>query len=256
MPSLFVIASIAMIHALTIRAKGAQALALAACFVAIYTPVFAAEPAAPDPVPNPFSGEIRRFESWDKQNSWPTSAVLFTGSSSIRMWPTRESFPELTVINRGFGGSQISDVNHFFDRAVLKYKPEVIVLYAGDNDIAGGKSPEQVLDDFRTFVARVHNELPDTTIVYLPIKPSIARWKLWPAMSKANALIESLADADERLEYVDTATPMLGSDGKPRPELLRDDGLHMTPAGYQVWSKALAPVLEELVGEAAAPLAR
>jgi lysophospholipase L1-like esterase len=198
---------------------------------------------ATNPDPARFDPEIAAFEKWDRQNAVPRDAVLFVGSSSIRMWQTAESFPELPVINRGFGGSHISDVNHFADRIVLKYKPRTIVFYAGDNDIAAGKTPQQVADDFREFTARVHDRLPETQIMWLPIKPSIDRWKLWPEMQQANALVAELAEREDGLDVVDTATPMLGNDGKPRPDLFLDDGLHMNATGYRIWTETLSPHL-------------
>jgi lysophospholipase L1-like esterase len=202
--------------------------------------VFADE-STPDPAR--FDAEIREFESWDAKNAVPPNAILFVGSSSIRMWPTAESFPALPVINRGFGGSHISDVNHFAHRIVLKYKPRTIVFYAGDNDIAAGKSPQQVADDFLSFTKLVHDRLPDTRILFLPVKPSIARWKLWPQMQQANALVENLAERNEQLDYVDTATPMLTADKKPRNDIFLNDGLHMNAAGYRAWTEILAPHL-------------
>jgi lysophospholipase L1-like esterase len=131
---------------------------------------------------------------------------------------------------------------------VLKYKPRVIVFYSGDNDIAGGKSAQRVFDDFQKFVQLVHDELPDTRILVLSIKPSIARLKLWPAMKEANALLAKLADNNEHLEYVDIAAPMLGPDGQPRKELFRDDGLHLSAAGYELWNETLRPALKNLNG--------
>ena len=198
-----------------------------------------AQEAAHDPDPARFEAEIRAFEAWDRQNSFPKDSVLFVGSSSIRMWQTAESFPDLAVINRGFGGSHASDVNHFAPRIVLKYAPRTIVFYAGDNDLADGKSPQQVAADFERFVELVHAKLPDTEITYLPVKPSLARWKLWPQMQATNALVQAFIDGKERLAYVDTATPMLGADGRPRPELFLEDGLHMNAQGYQIWSDLL-----------------
>jgi lysophospholipase L1-like esterase len=196
-------------------------------------------------VPNPdrFEADIRAFEAWDRQNAFPRGAVVFVGSSSIRMWPTAESFPDVAVINRGFGGSHVSDVNHFTERIVVKYRPRLIVFYAGDNDIAANKSPQQVFDDFRTFVQRVLTRLPSTRILYLPIKPSVARWPMWPKMQATNKLVAELAKSDNQLDYVDTATPMLGRDGQPRRELFLDDGLHLNDKGYAVWSAVLAPML-------------
>jgi lysophospholipase L1-like esterase len=197
----------------------------------------------PAPDPTRFVAEINAFEAWDRQNSVPTGAVLFVGSSSIRMWKTAESFPDLPVINRGFGGSVITDATHFAPRIVVKYRPRVIVFYSGDNDIAAGMSPQKVFDDFRAFAELIHKKLPETRIIFLPIKPSLARWNKWPQMQEANALVAELANTDDRLDVVDTATPMLGADGQPRSELFLDDGLHMNEEGYAVWNEILAPAL-------------
>jgi lysophospholipase L1-like esterase len=212
-----------------------------ACGLARSACVFAE---TPDPAPSRFKPEIAAFEKWDRQNSFPPRAVLFVGSSSIRMWQTAESFPHLPVINRGFGGSHISDVNHFAARIVLKYKPRTIVFYAGDNDIADGKSPQQVAGDFQEFLRLVGDRLPDTRIIYLPIKPSIARWNVWPQMQIANQFVQKLAESDKRLLYVDTATPMLGADGKPHDDIFLDDGLHLNANGYRAWTQVLAPHLK------------
>lgn len=192
-----------------------------------------------DPDPARFTADIAAFEAWDRQNSAPQDAVLFVGSSSIRMWQTAECFPDLAVINRGFGGSHASDVNHFAERIVLKYAPRTIVFYAGDNDLADGKSPERVAGDFEQFVEIVHAKLPNTRIVYLPVKPSLARWKNWRKMQATNALVKQFIDVNKRLVYVDTATPMLGPNGEPRPEIFLEDGLHMNAQGYQIWSDLL-----------------
>jgi lysophospholipase L1-like esterase len=212
-------------------------LALTACVFASPTNVRAAD--APIPDPARFESEIAAFEAHDRQNSFSRDAVLFVGSSSIRMWPTAESFPDLAVINRGFGGSHASDVNHFVERIVVKYAPHTIVFYAGDNDIADGKPPAQIAADFRKFAALVHAKLPQTRIVFLPIKPSLARWKMWPQMKAANALVKEFAATDPRITVVDTATPLLGADGQPRPDLYLDDGLHLNAAGYAVWTALL-----------------
>jgi lysophospholipase L1-like esterase len=218
---------------------------IAACGLAAHAAPPNGEP-KPDPDPARFTADIAAFEAWDRQNSAPRDAVLFVGSSSIRMWQTAECFPDLAVINRGFGGSHTSDVNHFAEQIVLKYAPRTIVFYAGDNDVAEGKSPKQVAGDFRRFVDIVQAKLADTEIIYLPVKPSLARWQLWPTMQETNALVEHYVEGKSHLSYVDTATPMLGSDGRPRPEIFLDDGLHMNDQGYQIWSELLRSKLASL----------
>ena len=132
----------------------------------------AAETIASDPEPNRFEADIRAFEAWDRQNSYPREAVLFVGSSSIRMWPTADSFPDLPVINRGFGGSHISDVNHFAERIVVKYKPRLIVFYAGDNDIESGRSPQQVADAGIEVVEAGRANIRETLPLYGVITPN------------------------------------------------------------------------------------
>jgi lysophospholipase L1-like esterase len=189
--------------------------------------------------------DIAEFENKDKVKPPPKNAFLFVGSSSIRLWDLAKSFPGVPTINRGFGGSQLADSVHFAERIVLKYEPRVIVLYAGDNDLAAGKSPEQVHRDFQAFVQKVHKPLPRTPILYLAIKPSLRRWHLIETIRKANALIEAECKKGQFLLYVDVATPLLGKDGKPQSELFAKDGLHLNEKGYAVWAKLLQPHLKD-----------
>lgn len=195
--------------------------------------------------PERFAKEIDAFEAWDSKNAVPRDCILFVGSSSIRLWPTAEAFPGLPVVNRGFGGSTIADVNYFDEVVVGKYKPRVIVFYAGDNDIAGGKSPDRVFADFKVFNGYVHSQLPKARLLYLPIKPSPLRWKLWPKAEDVNARVKKLAEESDQLDYVDTATPLLGDDGEPNANYYRPDRLHMNEDGYKVWNKILAPILQD-----------
>lgn len=195
--------------------------------------------------PERWEQAIAAFEKSDAKHPPPQNAILFAGSSSIRKWDLKRSFPKLTTINRGFGGSQIADSVHFADRIILKHKPKIVVLYAGDNDVAAGKSPQRVAADFRRFVQTVHKALPRTKILFIAIKPSLRRWKLVGKMRQANRLIAKQCAANDRLTYIDIDKPMLGKDGKPRPELFVKDGLHLSPAGYAVWAKLLRPHLKQ-----------
>ncbi len=200
-----------------------------------------------DPDPARFEAEIARFLAWDRKNALPKDPILFVGSSSIRLWPTRESFPDLPVINRGFGGSHMSDAIHYIDKIVLPYDAPIIVLYEGDNDVASGKKPERILADFKTFVKRVRDKQPEVHIVFLAIKPSPSRWKFWQSMRDTNAAINNVCEFDPRLTYLDVATPLLKHGREPNPAYYVEDNLHLSPDGYDVWTKTLRPLLERLV---------
>ena len=190
-----------------------------------------------------WEGDIRRFEEADSLRPPPRGAVLFVGSSSIRFWESAErDFPGVTIVRRGFGGSEMGDVLHYADRVVLPYAPRTIVLYAGDNDLGAGRTPQQVFDDYRHFVELVHARLPETRIAFIAVKPSLARWSLVDSIRKTNAMVQEYAARDpRRLVYVDVFTPMLDASGRPRPELFREDGLHMTARGYALWTEVLTP---------------
>ncbi len=187
---------------------------------------------------------IQAFEQMDETDPPPEGAILFTGSSSIRMWTTlAQDFPDARVVNRGFGGSQMSDLIHFADRIVTPYAPRLILIYEGDNDVAAGKTAEQVFTDYRQFVSLVHDQLPDTRIAFIAIKPSLARRALMDEMQKANELVEEYASTRDRLGYIDIFTPMLGEDGEPLSDIFLEDGLHLNAAGYAIWVEAVRPYL-------------
>ncbi|HVX11603.1 MAG TPA: SGNH/GDSL hydrolase family protein [Pirellulales bacterium] len=214
------------------------------CLVAILAISLAAPAAiAAGPAGNKWEEEIQAFERQDAKHRPPENAVLFVGSSSIRLWKLKESFPDLDAINRGFGGSELADSAHFVDRIVIPYKPRLVVLYAGDNDLAAGKKPQQVLADFKRFDAKVKAALPETRIVFLSIKPSIQRRALIDKVRATNTAIEKFISGDERLTYVDVFQPMLTAKGEPRPELFRADGLHLNAEGYKLWASLLQPTL-------------
>ncbi|NYT42617.1 hypothetical protein HZY97_17725 [Sphingomonas sp. R-74633] len=202
----------------------------------------------PRPAPaerQPFAAEIAAFEARDALVRPAPGGVVFLGSSSIRMWSdlTRD-FAGHNVINRGFGGSTIPDSVRYVDRIVIPYAPRTIVFYAGDNDLEAGHSPEVVASDFQTLVTKVHLRLPQTRILFISIKPSLSRWRLYDSIRETNALVRDYVATDPRLGYVDIVPPMLGLDGRPRPELFREDGLHMTRPGYDIWRAAVGKALQ------------
>lgn len=207
-------------------------------------------PLEPEPQAR-FAKEIAAYEAADQQNPPPTGAVLFVGSSSIRLWKTlAEDFPELEVINRGFGGSVIAECTHYAPRIVLPYKPRLIVLYAGSNDIARGLTPEQVRKDFEEFVTVVHAKLPDTRIAFVSINPSVKRWSHQEEVTEANRLIANYVREQNargaKLAYLDSHSKLLTPEGEPRADLLRDDGLHFNADGYTAWVAILRPQILEL----------
>jgi lysophospholipase L1-like esterase len=195
-----------------------------------------------------WEADIRQFEEQDRQSPPPQGGIVFAGSSSIRKWHTLQmDFPARAVIRRGFGGSQMADLLHYMDRIVLPYAPEAIVVYEGDNDLNSGKTVETVLEEYRQFCALVHQVYPECRIVFIAVKPSIARWQLRGKIRTLNSRIEEWSQADNRLGYADVYTPMLDSDGKPDVRLLDSDDLHLSPHGYQVWTRVVEDALSEVL---------
>jgi lysophospholipase L1-like esterase len=208
-----------------------------------------APPIEPPQVPGQVSSadweqDMQRFAAADAVAPPPKHALLFIGSSSIRFWDTLATdFPGLPVINRGFGGSEIRDSTWYADRIVVPYAPRQVLIYAGDNDLASGRSPVQLRDDFRRFVARVRHDLPRVKIAYISNKPSPSRAHLLAAQREANSLIRQDIATMANVQFIDIFTPMLDAQGRPREELFGEDRLHMNPAGYELWTRVVAPYL-------------
>jgi len=205
----------------------------------------AAEPA--DPPPERWTAQVEAYEKRDAEHPPPEGGVVFAGSSSIRMWSDlEEAMKPLIALKRGIGGSHVSDQIYWADRLVLRYKPRQIVFYAGDNDVAGGKRARQILDDFKAFVAKVRKDLPTVWIHFLAIKPSPRRESMWPDMADANRAIAAYTETDPRLTFIDTATPMLDRQGRPRRDIFLKDMLHMSRQGYALWN----PLVRETIAKA------
>jgi lysophospholipase L1-like esterase len=203
----------------------------------------AAIPAAAQQTANRFESNVAAYEAADKMSPPSKGEILFVGSSTIQRWDTARYFPDLKIINRGISGSELDDALRYVDRIVLPYEPRLIVVYAGDNDISAGWISEQVAVVFERFTRAVHAKLPQTKILYIAIKPSLLRWTQIDRMRSANAIIRAYCERDDRLGFIDFDTLMLGWDEKPRPELFVQDGLHLSPQGYQMWTTVLRPYL-------------
>jgi lysophospholipase L1-like esterase len=193
-----------------------------------------------------FSKEIEAYKNADKSSPPSKGCVLFYGSSSIRMWQSvAADFPGYCVINRGFGGSQMSDANYYFNDLVVPYKPQIIVLYEGDNDLADRKKPEQVLTDFKIFLGKVEKSEGNIPVLYIAAKPSPSRWGMRDLYAELNKLINDFCNTRENLEFIDVTKPMMGENGRPEPDLFRADSLHMTPKGYAIWTSLVDPYLKK-----------
>jgi len=192
-----------------------------------------------------WESEIAAFEQSDRTNPPPHDAILFIGSSTIRMWKSLpQDFPGEQVINRGFGGSEIADSTHFAERIVFPYQPRRVFLRAGGNDIHAGKSPEQVFSDFKDFVSKIHSKLPQTDVVFISLCPSVARWEQAGKEKKLNSMVEEYARTMPHLKYIETYSISLAPDGKPRPELFLQDKLHFNAEGYKLLAASVRPFLK------------
>jgi lysophospholipase L1-like esterase len=209
--------------------------------------ILLALPALGQPKLDRFEQTIQQFELEDDSTGYRSEAVLFTGSSSIRMWHhLADDMAPLPVLNRGFGGSTLPEVLHYAARIILPHQPETIVLYAGENDLTEpGIKAKDVVKRFKAFAQLVQEKLPDTQVFYLSIKPSVARWHLWPEMAKANKKLQRWMNNRDQFTYVDVASTMLDQTGNVKEDIFIADHLHMNEKGYALWQAKLKPLLVE-----------
>jgi len=187
--------------------------------------------------------EIAAFEASDRTNPPPKDCILFVGSSSIRMWSTlKQDFPGLPVVNRGFGGSELADSVKLAERIILPYHPRQVVIYAGANDLAGGKQPELVFGDFVALATKIRESLPNARIALIASAPNPKRWAIVEKVKRFNSLAKEYCQA-HGLTFIDVFPLMLGPNGLPKPDIFREDGLHMNAKGYAVWKEAVGPCL-------------
>ena len=191
-----------------------------------------------------FIDEINEFKRLDNENFPEEGKILFTGSSSIRFWDSLEEDMEpLEVLNRGFGGAQISHVIHHFEDIVKPYNPKAIVFFCGTNDLTALKTPEETINDFKKFLGLVRNEFGNIKVYVIGIKPTVDRIYLDKEERIFNSSIKLLASDDAYLEYINIWDNMLNQDGTRMPELFIEDGLHMNKKGYEVWTKQVRETL-------------
>lgn len=194
--------------------------------------------------PERFESSIKKFEAVDAKKMPPEGAVVVTGSSSVRMWHKRikKDLAPLTVIPRGFGGSNMNDLYHFSDRIVNKYKPRAVVIYEGDNDTAQGIHPLQIKAKLMQLISKMRAVNKDVRIYLITVKPSIKRLNIWDKAEATNAIYKELAESDKNIYYVDTASALLES-GKPKSDIFIKDDLHLNSKGYDLWAEAVKKVV-------------
>jgi len=196
---------------------------------------------------NRLESEIEAFEKKDAVSKYQSDLALFTGSSSIRFWSTlSEDMDPYPILNRGFGGSTLPEVNHYFDRIVAKYEPAQIFIYCGENDIAMGLTADQTYNEYVKFVGLVNEKLPDTDVFYISMKPSPSRWELWEQYKDANEKIKNLSMLSANLFYIDISEVMLTADGQPDSSIFIEDMLHMNASGYERWNDVIRPYVKAI----------
>lgn len=193
----------------------------------------------------PFISEIRAFEQQDSVLMPPKGQIVLAGSSTFRLWfSAKEDLSEFPIINRGFGGSQMSDLNFYFERIVSKYEPKIILVYEGDNDLASGESPESVFEDFKIFAEKVKTQLPNTKVGFCSIRPSLARVNILEKQKQTNRMIQTYCQENKGFYYVDIQKDFYLKNGDLMPDIFVSDKLHMNKKGYDIWTKATRKFLK------------
>ena len=192
-----------------------------------------------------FEKEILKFEEYDRAGMPAAGGILFVGSSSVRLWKTvAQDMAPLPVVNRGFGGATIGEINYYFRRIVAKYKPRLLVFYAGENDLFNPDTPvDSVVNDFNRFRDSMDVYLPQCRMFFIGVKPSPARWEFEDKFLEANLCFQEICSKDPRWDYLDVTAPMLDATGRPRKEIYRADSLHMNSTGYAEWTHIVKPAL-------------
>ncbi|UWX62287.1 GDSL-type esterase/lipase family protein [Chryseobacterium oranimense] len=194
-----------------------------------------------------FWQDIQNFKKADQENPPPKDAILLIGSSSFTKWTDVASyFPGKTIINRGFGGSRMTDLNDFSDDLLTPYQPKQIIIYCGDNDFADNHDlkAKALVKRFKTFYKKIREKFPVIEVDFISIKYSPSREILWPQMKEANKRIAAFMKKEPNAEFIDITKAMEDANGNVRRDLFVEDMLHLTPEGYAVWAKVMKPYMK------------
>jgi lysophospholipase L1-like esterase len=195
--------------------------------------------------PNRFNKEIENLVSKEYSFEPGKQLLLFTGSSSVRMWDDVQSyFPEYNVINNGFGGSHFSDLIYFYNKLIPSYQPDILFIYEGDNDIATQKKPRLIVKEAKYLLSKIRRDLPHTRVVLISPKPSIARWELRKDYELLNKKLKHLAKKTDKTEFADVWSAMLDENGNVFQDVFLNDNLHMNKKGYDIWGKVIGEHLK------------
>lgn len=197
----------------------------------------------PPPDPARFDKEVAGILDREASSPPAQGGILFIGSSNIRKWPLKTGFPDLALINHGFGGSQTTDCTYFFDKLVTPFHPKLLVFHAGGNDLSAGRTPEEIAADVEAFIKKAHAELPDTRIIYIGLFPAPVRWQLEDKYHQTTKLLKPMLKK-EKVTFIDPEKPLLSSAGEIRPEIYESDRLHLNPQGYEIMTKLIAPYIK------------
>jgi lysophospholipase L1-like esterase len=194
----------------------------------------------------PYYNDVQAFKKQDSVSFPKKNAILLIGSSSFTMWKdVQEYFPNYTIINRGFGGSELKDQLRYVKEIVYPYQPKQIIIYCGENDLASSDTvtAKMVFKRFTQLYYLLKNKLPNVSIIYVSMKPSPSRQLLMGKMREGNTLIRNFLKTKKKTGFVDVYKEMIDDEGKPVAELFLEDNLHMNKQGYAIWKKAIEPFL-------------
>jgi lysophospholipase L1-like esterase len=216
-----------------------------------WTPLRADEAAHERPDPARFAKSIADFDKSDEESPPAKDGIVFTGSSSVRFWKVTEAFPDLPVLNRGFGGSVANDLVVYADKVVLRYHPKVLVVYTGSNDLHAKLTPAETLSDYTKFLQLVHEKLPQTKVIVCSVKVAPVRASEMSQVKALNGLLEAWVEDKPWITWIESTQYLIGEDGQPIDKLFRStDHLHLNDEGYAKWNAIVSPVLHRVWAEA------